>query len=289
MGPQSLAAKLAAETVQRRGSGQRCYRNSLLFAAADASTVATARENAKRERAWHSILNDADLIENLTRAQTRDAETQAARSRQSLQQSIRGAWVHILFQTASGRSSSWLCHSIGAPDKPGWDETYPRSRVGKSAIGWNRAGHTRARQPGKGARSALADGKTTSCHRRNPGLVCQLVYLPRVRDDAVLDTAVQHLCADLEFPYAYASAFNEDTALYEDVVDGKVWLSADLGGGLLVRREAIQPKGSLPMPTRSGPSHLLDPTHPSPTRPGEETSQGKSQPTRFFASITIDP
>ena len=42
-------------------------------------------------------------MENLTKAQTRDAETQARRSRQSLQQSVRSAWVHILYPDPPGK------------------------------------------------------------------------------------------------------------------------------------------------------------------------------------------
>ena len=96
-GPKSPAAAAAGETIERRGSGQRRYRNALIFVAADASNVEAARENARRERAWRSILADADLRENLTQAQANDAETQAERSREALRQSVRGAWVHVLY------------------------------------------------------------------------------------------------------------------------------------------------------------------------------------------------
>ncbi len=93
----SPAAALASEIVERRGAGQRRYRNMPVFVAADASALDTARENARRDGAWRSILGDPDLMENLTRAQTRDAETQAERNRHALGQSVRGAWVHMLY------------------------------------------------------------------------------------------------------------------------------------------------------------------------------------------------
>ena len=95
-GARSRAAEMAGETIERRGSGQRRYRNTLVFVAADASNVEAARENARRERAWQSILDDADLRQNLTLAQTTDAEAQTRRSREALRQSVRGAWVHVL-------------------------------------------------------------------------------------------------------------------------------------------------------------------------------------------------
>ena len=53
--------------------------------------------NARRERAWNSILKDRDLQQNLTQAQAEDARQQATRSLEALRHSIRGAWVHVLY------------------------------------------------------------------------------------------------------------------------------------------------------------------------------------------------
>ena len=91
-GAGSQAGAATGEALERRGSGQHRYRNALVFAAADASNVEAARENARRERAWDSIVNDGDLTQNLTQAQATDAQTQVRRSRDALRQSIRSAW-----------------------------------------------------------------------------------------------------------------------------------------------------------------------------------------------------
>ena len=101
-GQKSAAAGLAAETIERRGTGQRRYRNVLIFVAADASSVDAVRENARRELAWLSILRDEDLAESLTKAQTSDAEAQARRSGEALLQSVRRAWVHVLYPVLPG-------------------------------------------------------------------------------------------------------------------------------------------------------------------------------------------
>ena len=289
MGPQSPAAILAAETVQRRGSGQRRYRNALLFAAADASSVGAARENAKRERAWHSILDDADLMDNLTRAQTRDAETQAARSRQSLQQSIRGAWVHILYPDApeeAAAAAGFVMRSTRLTNRSGmkpipeavWAKAQSDGTVLDTLGPGNLAKELEPLWPAEKQHLTVADIRDW---------FASYVYLPRVRDDGVLDTALQHLCSDMEFPYAYASGFDEDSGIYEDVVDGKAWLSADLGAGVLVRREAIQTEDPAPPPI--GPSSSPDPTRPTSPIPDERTSPGTPPPTRFYASVAIDP
>ena len=74
-----------------------------MFAAPDATNIDAARQNARRERAWQSILNDTDLRDNLTRAQTSNAKAQAERCREALLRSIRQAWVHVAPSWAAGR------------------------------------------------------------------------------------------------------------------------------------------------------------------------------------------
>lgn len=65
------------------------------------------------------------------------------------------------------------------------------------------------------------------------------VYLPRLRDDATLDGALQRLVEDMASPYAYASGFDEETCAYDGVIDGKAMLPGSLAEGFLVRREAV--------------------------------------------------
>ena len=55
------------------------------------------------------------------------------------------------------------------------------------------------------------------------------VYLPRLRDDAALDGALQNLVEDLAHPYAFAASFDEETGAYSDAVDGKALLPGTLG------------------------------------------------------------
>ena len=292
IGPQSPAAGLAAETIERRGSGQRRYRNALVFAAADASTVGAARENAKRERAWHSILADADLMENLTKAQTRDAETQAARSRQSLQQSVRGAWVHILFpdppDDATG-GTDYVIRSARLTNRGGgkpipeavWDKANSDGTVLAKLGPQNLVQSLEPLWPAERPHLAIADIRDW---------FASYVYLPRLRDPATLDGALQQLFEDLALPYAYAAGFDEDTGAYDGVIDGKAWLVGNPGAGLLVRRDAIQavepaPKTTgavISSPTSYGNGSTLplsDPEKP-PARP---------PPKRFFATVPIDP
>ena len=292
IGPEAPAAGLAAETIERRGSGQRRYRNALVFAAADASTVGAARENAKRERAWQSILGDADLMENLTKAQTRDAEAQSERSRRSLQQSVRGAWVHILFpdppdDSAGGAGyvmrSARLTNRGGAKPIPEavWDKVKSDGTVLDKLGPHNLVQSLEALWPADRPHLAIADIRDW---------FASYVYLPRLRDPATLDGALQQLFEDLALPYAYASGFDENTGLYDGVTDGKTWLVGNPGAGLLVRRDAIRTEDPAPdkpgggtTPTQPGGT---GPTLPLPD-PGKPPP--KPSPKRFFATVAVDP
>ena len=93
------------------------------------------------------------------------------------------------------------------------------------------------------------------------------VYMPRLRDDATLDGALQRLVKDLAEPYVYASSFDEVAGTYDGAIEGIVRLADDRDGGLLVRREAAKPPPVPPPPP---------PPPPNPRR-------------RFFASIPIEP
>lgn len=81
----SKATDIAADTVLRCRSGQRSFRNTLLFVAADEAQLATAREAMRRALAWESIGGepaknpraDKRLQDQMTRAQLADASNKA--------------------------------------------------------------------------------------------------------------------------------------------------------------------------------------------------------------------
>ena len=356
-GARSRAAEVAGETIERRGSGQRRYRNTLIFCAADASNVEAARENARRERAWQSILDDADLRQNLTLAQTTDAEAQTRRSREALRQSVRGAWVHVLHPGppdgagagggadaggagagGTGAGGTGAEGGVGAGGGPGAGEAAGAGGAGRTAgtgaaaatggIGWvgGTAGgrgyvirSTRIvnRGGGKSVPEAVWDKVSidgTVFGEIGPANLMQslapiwpaerphltvdairdwfasYVYLPRLRDEATLDGALQRLVENLADPFAYASGFHEESGAYEGVMDGRALMPGHFKSGLLVRREAV-PAAKLD-PTLAGPDDeegsVPDTPLPKP-QDGGETPDSPPRPKRFFASLEIDP
>ena len=275
IGPKSPAVAAASETTERRGSGQRRYRNALVFAAADVTNIDAARQNARRERSWQSILTDADLRENLTRAQASDAETQALRSRDALLQSVRSAWVHVLHpappereDSASNIGPGYVMHSTRLINRGGaksipqavWDKVSTDGTVIAEMGPQNLARSLEPVWP--------ADQPHTSIEKIRDWFA-SYVYMPRLRDDATLDGALQRLVKDLAEPYVYASSFDEVAGTYDGAIEGIVRLADDRDGGLLVRRGAAKPP---PVPP---------PPPPPPPPPNLQR--------RFFASIQIEP
>ncbi len=295
-GPGSEAAALAREALERRAGGQRQYCNALVFVAADASNVGAARENARRERAWDSIVNDADLRQNLTQAQSTDAQTQAGRSREALRQSIRGAWVHVLYPAPLGEgggtpagNARYLIRSTRLVNR-GAAKGIPQAVWDKAGTDGTVIGEI---GPGNLMRSLDPIWPPDRPHISVDEIrkwFASYVYLPRLRDEATLDGALQRLVEDMASPYAYASAFDEDTGAYEGVIDGKAQLPGGLGDGLLVRREAIPTEEREPA-SDEGDGALGHPegSGPSPEQPGAEPIPAEPLPGRFFASIPLEP
>ena len=117
-----------------------------------------------------------------------------------------------------------------------------------------------------------------------------LVYLPRLRDEATLDGALQRLVEDMASPYAYASGFDEQTGANEGVIDGKAMLPGSLAGGLLVRREAVHAEEARPVSDEPGSTaETHDGSRPTPERPGAEPARTEPLPGRFFATVPIEP
>ena len=289
----SEAASAAAETIERRGSAQRRYRNALVFLAADGANLASARENARRERAWASILKDGDLQQNLTRAQVDNAQTQATRSRDALRQSVRAAWVHVLYPSPpdeeneeSRPGGGYVIRSTRLVNRGGgksipqavWDKVTADGAVIAEMGPANLAQSLEPVWPADANHIALEQIRDW---------FASYVYLPRLRDEAALDGAVRRLAADLASPYVFAGSFDVSANRYEGVVEREIGLLTELATGLLVRREALKEEEG-PREEDTG-----DEAQPPPAADQYVAGRGKAPaaarpyPKRFYASLPI--
>ena len=86
-------------------------------------------------------------------------------------------------------------------------------------------------------------------------------------------------------PLAYAAGFDDDAGMHDGVIDGKTWLVADPGTGLLVRREVILVEE--PAPDKLGGEISPQPggTGPTLALPDLKELLPKPAPKRFIATV----
>ncbi len=303
-GGDSAATGLARDMLERRGAGQRRYRNALVFVAADAALLVAARKNARLERGWNSVLRDADLRANLTPAQTADAESQSRRALEALRRSVRGAWVHLLCPAPPDKATP----AAGGPPRIGFQAARIVNRGGAKSVAlaaWDKAegdGAVLSRLGPENLKEALEpiwpEGRAHIAVEELREWFASYLYLPRPRDEAVLDGAIGRSAEDLAHPYAWAEGFDEAAGAYRGVYAGRALPPGAAEGGLLVRREALPPPepaparpeggaraGAAPAPSASGTADGAAPGSGA----APESAAPPPGPARFFATVPLDP
>ena len=289
------AVTYAREALERRGPGQRQYRNALVFVSPDASKIDAARENARRERAWRSIVEDSDLRQQLTQAQTSEAEREARRSRDALLQSVRSAWVQVLHpgppEDATGDrglGTGYVMHSTRVVNRAGAKNITQTvwEKVSSDGTVFDQIG------PENLARSLEPIWPLDRNHLPIATIrdwVASYVYMPRLRDEGTLDGAIQKLVEDMAFDYAFASAFDEEKGTYLDVVDGTLVMPGGFTNGLLVRRSAIAAQQTNQSDEDTEDKDRTPVTPPTVDPGGDPKKPTESpRPTRFFAQVDVD-
>lgn len=287
----SEAERIVRDTLQRRGSGQRKYRNSLVFVAPDESGLDTTREIAKRLIAWRSIVNDAEMEETQTGAAMKDANDRMQQQAESLQQRVRSTWSHVLFPShVSGNGNgpnagfeieheSVVNRAPGKPIPPVVfdklnnkgivvDELGPDTLLAELQKVWDKdVPHVPV--------ATLLDW------------FASFVYLPRLRDEATLTLAIEKLLEKIEAPVAFAQSFDEASGTYSGVAKWSSGLGPNVPDGLLIWKDALPEEEATPAPGEQAPT--TGPASPGQPAPQEPEAPGAKRPKRFFGSIELDP
>jgi len=207
------AERIATDALQRRGTGQRKFRNAIVFVAADESGLDTCRELARKYLAWRSIVEDKEMADGLTRAQFEDAGSRMRQSAEALAQRIRSTWSHVLYPvqaqdavSGSGLTSGFTLEHTSvvnrAPGKPIPQVVYEKLRANGVIV------------DELGPDTLLAELRKVWPEDKPHIEVATLldwfasyVYLPRLRDDASLIQAIEKLIGKLHGPVAFAQSF----------------------------------------------------------------------------------
>jgi hypothetical protein len=119
------------------------------------------------------------------------------------------------------------------------------------------------------------------------------VYLPRLRDRVVLESAIRDAVAKLDVQFGYADAFDQATSVYRKLVWAQMPPELLVSTAVLVREAEAKQQLSRqhgPVPT---PGAGAGPTTPGlgPQQPGTELTAGlqpSRKPRRFYGSVEID-
>lgn len=288
----SPAIKLATDIVERRGSGQRIYRNRIAFLAGDETQLADLRTVVRKKLAWASIVGDADGILQLTPNQRRDAQSKLDENSRAAERSLRTTWKHLLIPVASDDVSTAPARGFGFEPSP----ISNRNADPLPPLVWAKCKQDGLIVDHLGVPILLNDLKkvwrTEQPHvavKQLRDWFAQYPYLSKLRDPVVLATAIEEAAGKLGAPFAVAQGFDETAQTYRGLtLDKNVQVKAE-GDALLVRREIAE--AVLGQVTGVGPSPNSNGAKPEPQgggKPGDAQPQ-KSRPKRFYASIDLDP
>lgn len=241
---ETAAERAVIDTLQRRGSGQRQFRNTLIFVAPDEKGLNDCREIARRRLGWKAILDDADMRDELTPSQRNNAENQKGQAEKGLEQRVRSVWSHVLYPvkvkgesegtgTARGfdlEHQSLINRAPGKPIAPAVYAKLANGDVVADALG-----------RGALARALLEVGGEEKSHVAVADLIdwfASYPYLQRLRDKKVLTDAVLSLFEKEDTPFAYAEGFDEETGEYRGVELVSLRLR-NVEKGLLVWKSAL--------------------------------------------------
>jgi uncharacterized protein len=296
----SAATDAVTESLLRCRASQRRLRNTLIFVAADEALLATAREVMRKARAWGEIAGDKRLRDQLPSGQIRDAEEKAKSSRDAAAKAVRHAWSQILYPvkgeaTAAGvafdleqssiTSKDRLAIPVGTYDKlgPKGDGTV-RERLGPDALSLHLKPLWPQDRPNIPV-SEIAEWFAT------------YVYLPKIRDRVVLDTAIREAVAKLDPSFGYADSFDQAAGTYSGLIWAKAPPEVMPTTALLVHPDVavdqLQRKDDPSLVVGGVSSNAGGMSVGGPqTATGSAGSTGSStrpvQPHRFYGSVEID-
>jgi hypothetical protein len=267
-------ARLAAQRfLDQRSGGARIHRNMLVILAADRSRLAELRLGVRDFLAWRSIEAEKETL-NLDTFQSRQAETKRAQFDDVVVQRISETfiWVLVPSQTPDDPAITWEETRVNGPD-PLAVRVAKKLRNEEALI----TEYSGARLRMDLDRVPLWRGDHVTL-RQLWSDYSQYLYLPRLRDSAVLLDAVRTGVALLTWStdtFAYASTYDEQTGRYVGLAASQHVAVVLDATAVLVKPDAavrqfdeVEAQSGVQSPQPSGP------------RPGAESGGATPRPGR---------
>lgn len=289
----SEARARAAEILAERGAGPRRFRNTLVFAAADGSLLESLEQAIRSRWAWASIQRDTESL-NFGPAEVHQVEARVADAADAVRHRIAGAWQWTLVPAQPNPQGDVEWRAVKATGDGSiaarvWTKLAREEQVITQMAGTVLRMWLDRIPLWKGDGISVRDLAT---------LFAQYPYLPRLRDENVLLSAVQDGVRSLNWQsetFAYAEALDEASGEYRGVHAGEVASISASGWVIKPEAAARTSRGiEVPLPIEG---HDAPPTSlwgegstgggitppPSAVPP-----VGEGRPTRFHGTVVLD-
>lgn len=284
----SAALVYAREIIGSKGSGPRVERNCLVFVAADSKELEPLLEATARHLAWKSIADDYEGL-NLDPFRKKQADAKVKEFDKTVALRIVGTWVHAI---APAQAS--------ATEEVRWDEYKITGNDSLAARASTKLENEEVFFPNMGGvrlRMNLDQHLWSDKDHVSVGQLAEwfarYIYLSRVRDQKVLERAVEHGLGQLTITdtFAVADAYDEAKKRYVGLKVG--------GGGSapVISRSTLVVKPEVALRQRSEDLVALGTTEPQQlaeeSRGGggiqaPSTTEKKSAPNVFVGAVSLD-
>ena len=287
----SPAHVAAQEMLAQHGSSPRKWPNMLAFLAPDRERLAELEQAVRDWLAWQSIVEEKEQL-NLDAVQGRLADNNAGKANETIQTRIGETYCHLLIPTQTGtKPIEWTRVRLQGQESIVVRASKKMHNDGHLITEWSAAllRHELERllwkdQPHIGVKQLWE-------------YLCKYIYLPRLRDEAVLLNAIRQGVGSTTWKdfYAFALSYDEGKGRYLGLVTGQIPQVILDNLCVLVKPEAAEtqlaleskpkvevvtpPGGELPVtiPAKEG----KDVTPPPPPPPAKLT--------RFHGTVVLNP
>ena len=287
----SPARDMAARLLNSRGSGDRRYRNMLLFLAPDRSRLDELRDAVRHWLAWKSIDNEREELK-LDAWGIKQVETKSQQFEERIAGRLGEAW-------------QWLLVPTQPADDPTAAMTWEEMRLSGSDSIVVRASSKLIRDEGlivdySGVRLRMdldriplwPEGTKHVAVAQLWESFAKYLYLPRLCKATVLTEAVRSGAATLTWEsdtFAYAAGYDEASKRYLGLVGGGQAEVVLDSSALVVHPVAARAQLDAEPSTGTGPAPSPSPSPSAGDGDGTEPEPERGDPKRFYGRATLEP
>lgn len=289
----SAAQTTAKDILTTRGSTPRVYRNMLVFLAAEERQLDNVKLAMRSSLAWSEIVRESDRY-NLIPSDAALAKAKLTEAADTLKTRLKEAWCYLIYPSQESAQADIEWNSAKVPAQDGLLARASKKLTSDEGL-MPELGPSRLDRE---LQKYIWNGKPHLGLADLWEYLNRYIYLPRVKNRAVLARAVQTAVSQMvPGAFAYAERWNEAKGSYEGLVisgapNAQILIDRD---SVIIKPEAaeaarakeIEDRGNGSGREGKGSSTASgdngdDPTTPPPPAPD-------THPTRFTGTVMISP